>query len=288
MKIHAISTGRVKITRNWQVARGPDRLRLAYTLLDWRYTDWLPIYAWVIEHPEGLIVVDTGIPANANAPVLFPPYMFLVRRAARFEITPEEEIGPQMRALGFEPRDVRWVIQTHLHQDHDGGLDYFRTAEILVGRDEWIAARGLPGQLAGYLNWRWPLWLAPALVEFGPDPDGVFRGRYTLTEAGDVHLVPTPGHSRGHLSVLIDEGDDVIFIAGDASYTQDLLIADCVDGVAVNTALQHESHRRILNLATRRPTVYLPTHDPDAGRRLAERDIVPADGLQWVQLEGAA
>ena len=62
MKIHAISTGKVKITQNWQVAREGDPLRLAHTLFDRRFTDWLPIFCYVIEHPEGLIVIDTGIP----------------------------------------------------------------------------------------------------------------------------------------------------------------------------------------------------------------------------------
>jgi N-acyl homoserine lactone hydrolase len=54
----------------------------------------LPIYCYVIEHPEGLIIVDTGIPVTANAPILFPPWMPLVQWAARFRITAEREIGP--------------------------------------------------------------------------------------------------------------------------------------------------------------------------------------------------
>jgi N-acyl homoserine lactone hydrolase len=275
MNVHAISTGCVKITRNWQVGRGPGPLRLLFTLLDTRFTDWLPIYVWVVEHPEGLIVIDTGIPANANAPIIDPPFMRLVQRAAVFDIKgPDEEIGPQLRHLGFAPQDVRWVIQTHLHQDHDGGLAYFPKAEVLIARDEWEAAQGARGRQNGYLNWRWPKWLAPRLVDFGPDPEGIFRGRYTLTQAGDLHLVVTPGHSRGHLSVLLDEGERTVCFAGDASYTQALLLAGKVDGIAPDPAAERDSHQHLLRLAAQRPVVYLPSHDPDAARRLAEREAV--------------
>src|SRR5829696_5675892 len=115
MNVHLISTGQVKITQNWREGKGSGVLRLANTLLDRRFTDWLPIYCAVIEHPEGLMVIDTGISGDANAPVYFPPHIRLVQRAAPFQITPEQEIGAQMRARGLNPADVRWVVLTHLH-----------------------------------------------------------------------------------------------------------------------------------------------------------------------------
>lgn len=275
MLMHAISTGKVKITQNWQVGRGSGALRLINTLVDSRFTDWLPIYCWVIEHPEGLIVVDTGIPANANDPIWFPPHMRLLQRAAPFQIASgEEEIGPQLKRLGFSPDDVRWLLLTHLHQDHDGGIQYFRNAEVLISRTEWQAASGFKGRMGGYLNQRWS-WLKPKLIDFPPDHEGIFSGRFTLTERGDVHLVPTPGHSAGHLSVIVDEGTHQVIFAGDTSYTQDLLLAHSVDGVAVDAAAELDSQQRILTLAQAVPTIYLPSHDPDAERRLAQRDPVP-------------
>jgi len=51
MQIHAISTGAVKITQSWRVGRGAGIRRLAHTLFDRQFTDWLPIYCYVIEHP---------------------------------------------------------------------------------------------------------------------------------------------------------------------------------------------------------------------------------------------
>jgi N-acyl homoserine lactone hydrolase len=287
LNVHAISTGTTKITQNWRIARTTGPLRLAYTLLDNRFTDWLPIYCYVIEHPEGLIVVDTGIPANANDPIYFPPYMRLVQRAARFRITAGQEIGPQMRALGLRPEDVRWVVLTHLHQDHEGGLHYFRNAEVVIARAEWEAARGWKGRLAGYLNYRWPYWLAPSLIDFDTIPRGAFPRSYQLTRRGGVHLVPTPGHSAGHLSVLIEESTHVLCIAGDASYAQDLLIADTIDGIGPDPLAQRATHRRIMQFAAERPTVYVPSHEWDAARRLATREPISVDHTTWSALSEA-
>lgn len=274
MHIHAISTGTVRITESWRVGHGSYPARLLRTLADQRLTEALPIWCYIVEHPEGLIVVDTGIPANANDRVWFPPHMPLVQRAAPFQISGEhEEIGPQMRAKGLSPEDVRWVILTHLHQDHEGGLRHFPNAEFVVSRAEWAAAQGLKGRMMGYLNYRWPQAFMPTQVDFA-EHDPFFAGRYTLTQAGDVYLVPTPGHSRGHLSVIIENGDNTLFVAGDASYSQDLLLANALDGVSMNTAAAQATHRRILAYARQTPTVYLPAHEWDAQRRLSNQEIL--------------
>ena len=121
------------------------------TLLDKKWVQ-VPIYAWVIEHPEGVIVVDTGETARTAQKGYFPRWQpFLRQTSDKFLVSPEDEIGPQLKNLGIEPGDVRWVVLTHLHTDHAGGLHHFPRAEILVSRKEYAAARGLRGMLQGYL-----------------------------------------------------------------------------------------------------------------------------------------
>src|SRR2546421_13097313 len=68
MKIHAIQTGTVAITTKWREGAGHGQLRLVNTLLDREWTEPLPIYAFAIEHPEGVIVVDTGETARVSEP----------------------------------------------------------------------------------------------------------------------------------------------------------------------------------------------------------------------------
>jgi glyoxylase-like metal-dependent hydrolase (beta-lactamase superfamily II) len=101
-------------------------------------------------------------------------------------------------------------------------------------------------------------------------------GKVKITEswAGDVHLVPTPGHSPGHLSVILNEGDMSIIFAGDASYNEDLLLAGKPDGIGVDPQAQQETHKRILAYAEQQPTVYLPSHDPGSKVRLENRAAI--------------
>ena len=274
MIIHTIETGKVKITKNWRVGRGDGIKRMLNTLFDNEFTEWLPIYVWVIEHPEGLIVIDTGIPADAKKRIWFPPFMPLVQRAAKFKMTPEQEVGPRLRQLGFSADDVRWVVLTHLHQDHDGGLHHFPNAEFVVSRREWATAAGFKGRLSGYVNQRWPDWFQPRLVDVDQRPFGPFAGHHTLTQSGDIQLVPTPGHSLGHLSVILVEGHLSIVFAGDASYTEDLLIARKADGIGVDPHAQQDTHMNILAYAEQHPTIYLPSHDPGSKERLENRTII--------------
>jgi glyoxylase-like metal-dependent hydrolase (beta-lactamase superfamily II) len=271
MNIHVIETGKVKITENWRVGRGEGVKRLINTLFGSEFSGWLPIYVWIIEHPEGLIVIDTGIPAEANKRIWFPPFMPFVQRAAIFDMTPEQEVGPQLQQLGLSPDDVRWVVLTHLHQDHDGGLHHFPKAEFIVSRREWEAAIGFQGRMNGYLNQRWPTWFQPRLVDFDQTPFGSFSVQYTLTQSGDIRLVSTPGHSPGHLSVILVEGALSIMFAGDASYTEGLLIAGKTDGIGVDPQAQRDSHKKILAYAEQNSTIYLPSHDPGSKERLINR-----------------
>lgn len=70
MKVHAIQTGTVAVRPRQQRGEGRGAARLARVLMDRSWTDPLPIYAWLIEHPEGLIVVDTGETARVNDRVI--------------------------------------------------------------------------------------------------------------------------------------------------------------------------------------------------------------------------
>jgi glyoxylase-like metal-dependent hydrolase (beta-lactamase superfamily II) len=198
--------------------------------------------------------------------------MPLVQRAAPFQVTAEDEIGVQMRRRGFDPADVRWVVLTHLHQDHDGGLRSFPNAEIVVARGEWAAGRGLGGRMRGYFNWRWA-GLQPRLIDFADG--GYFSFGASERLAAGVRLVPTPGHSAGHLSVVVEDGARAVFLAGDSAYSQDLLLRDTVDGVGPDPAAQRDTHRRILSFAAQVPTIYLPSHDPDSENRLALGETLP-------------
>jgi N-acyl homoserine lactone hydrolase len=274
MKIHAIQTGTVAITTAWREGIGHGRRRLLHTILDRQWTEPLPIYAFAIEHPEGVIVVDTGENVRASRPGYFTRWHPGVR-AFREWVEPEQEIGPQLERLGIQPGDVRWVVMTHLHTDHAGGLVHFPNNEILVTRTELEFASGVRGRMRGYVaNTHWSAWFRPTVLELEPEPLGPFPQSLRLTEAGDVTLVPVPGHTPGQIGVLVDEGDQTVFLAGDSSYTQDLMLRGKVDGVGSDDEAERLTHERIRTYAAVNPTVYLVAHDPDTSVRLAERHLI--------------
>jgi N-acyl homoserine lactone hydrolase len=275
MKIHAIQTGTVALTTAWREGVGHGRRRLVHTMLDRHWTEPLPIYAFAIEHPEGVIVVDTGETAAASQPGYFPRWHPIFRLAVREWIEREQEIGPQLELLGIRPADVRLVAMTHLHTDHAGGLHHFPDTEILVTRAEISYAAGLLGRLRGYPNGRWPGWFRPTAVDLGPEPYGPFPQSRRLTEAGDVILVPLPGHTPGHAGVIVEDGDRTVLLAGDSSYTQAALLSGSVDGVGPDEAGQRATQERIRAYAAAHPTVYLVAHDPETGARLDERRVIP-------------
>jgi glyoxylase-like metal-dependent hydrolase (beta-lactamase superfamily II) len=277
MNIHAIKTGTVAVKESQRNGGDRSRRSLLRVMADSRWTEPLPIYAWLIEHPEGLIVVDTGETARVSEPGYFPRWHPYFRFGVREWVAPAQEIGPQLHALGFSPHDVRWVVLTHFHTDHAGGLGHFSTGEILATRADYAHSRGLRGSVRGFLPQRWPDRFAPTLIEHQDGPFESFVQSTALTQAGDVHLIPTPGHTAGHMSVALEDGDQVIVFAGDASYTEQNMVGGVPDGVSPSMKAARDSLARLRRLAVARPTVYLPTHDPGSGARLAARQTVRAN-----------
>jgi N-acyl homoserine lactone hydrolase len=169
---------------------------------------------------------------------------------------------------------VKQVVLTHLHVDHDGGLAHFPHSEILVARGELRTASGWAGRLRGYLPNRWPSWFSPVPLDLAAEPWGPFAASRRLTRAGNVVAVATPGHTADHLSVVVEDEGPTVFLAGDTSYDERRMLAGQVDGVSANDDVAGVTLDAIKRLARTRPTIYLPTHDPEAAGRLTSRRLV--------------
>ena len=208
VRISVFSTGRARRKR---AARGVRR----YFADDWA-DDTLPVNVFLIEHPDGLCLVDAGQTSEAASDGYFPGwYPFF--RLARFELGPRDEAAAQLVAAGYDVTAVRWVVLTHMHTDHVGGVGAFRDADVIVARAEWEPAQGLGGRLRGYLPQRWPRELHPRVVDFTGPGVGPFPGSHDVAGDGRLLFVPLPGHTRGHAALLVRDGAGPSHLcAGDA------------------------------------------------------------------------
>lgn len=92
VRLHAVRTGLVQVRRAQRESRGNGLARTANMLFDDQWTEWLPIYTWIIEHDEGLILVDTGETARVHERGYHPLWHPFYRRAARFSIHPDSTL----------------------------------------------------------------------------------------------------------------------------------------------------------------------------------------------------
>jgi len=187
----------------------------------------VPIVAFLVEHPSaGPILIDTGFHGsvatgsrserNAN----LGPIGRVVGGGIR--MGPEQTVAAQLKTRGIDPTDVRLIVMTHLHFDHASALSDFPGATVLVSEPEWRAARRRGSSLRGYSAVQFDPRQTYRTVDFsGPPtvPRGSFAQTLDLLGDGSLILAFTPGHSDGHMSVILHLGSREALIAGDAIYT---------------------------------------------------------------------
>jgi N-acyl homoserine lactone hydrolase len=271
--IVALTTGQVRIHDDMHRGRGPNLVRRARILRKGPMGRELPIHAWLIDHPtEGRILVDTG-ETHAARDASF----------AEFTVAREDELDHQLRDVaGIAPEDVDRVILTHVHGDHADGLPHVAHAPAFASAHELEVTASLGARATRRLTGQ-PLpepFVVQPLTLDGPAV-GAFPASTPLTDDGRVIAIPTPGHTPGHLAVLVVQPDHHVLIAGDACYDLTQLEDLQVDGVSPKASVAKDTMKRILAHAAGHPTVVLPSHDRDAARRLAAAEVlrrrVPGD-----------
>lgn len=232
-----------------------------------------PCLAFIVRHPDaGTILVDTGFHPDAigDRRKDFGLPMSVMFSGLR---TPDGSFDQQLRASGVEPESVERVVMTHLHVDHTSGMRLLPNARFTVSRAEWGAATGTGAGAKGFVGHHLPDESRVDLVEFKDEgePHGPFSRTVDLLGDGSIRLVSTPGHTPGHLSLLLRvSGGRTVLLVGDAAYTLRNVREEILPLLTASDTAYRTSLREIAAFAEQRTGATLvPSHDPDAWRTLS-------------------
>jgi len=168
----------------------------------------LPIPAYLIEHPEGTALFDTGMHPDCQ----HDPAGRVGERTAglfEFDFHPGEEISARLEAVGRDPAKIDLVINSHFHFDHVGGNALVPNATMLVQRREWDA--GMDPDSAAKRGFD------PRDFDLGHKLR-LIDGEHDVFGDGSVVCLPTYGHTPGHQSLKLRLASGDIVLAADSCY----------------------------------------------------------------------
>ncbi|HEY0779998.1 MAG TPA: MBL fold metallo-hydrolase [Gemmatirosa sp.] len=215
----------------------------------------------LVEHDDGLVLVDTGLGNKEDAKFR---EIYGLDNAGGGERTWLED---GLRALGHATTDVRVVVNTHLHFDHAGGNTYrdgdgtvrltFPGARHVVQRGEFAYATHTNERTAAS-------YLAPNFVPVADAGGFDFLDGEADVVPG-IRVVPTPGHVPFHQSVLVESGGETLCFLGDLVPTAAHLPLPWIMGYDVEPLVTLESKRALLGRAAADGWLVVFEHDPEVG-----------------------
>ena len=223
----------------------------------------VPVSAYLISHPEGPVLVDTGWHTDVRTDerghlgrVLSS--MFDARLPDGAAVT------EQLAARELTPADLASVVITHMHSDHVSGLDLVRDApEILVSERALADATSRFSQnrfLAGNM------WDGIEFSPFGFEESGLgpFGRSYDLFSDGAIQLVWAPGHDEGQIAILARTDEGWVLLTSDVIYGRQSLQDGTIPGLTTDREAARTSLEWVRSVAGHSDCVaVLPNHDPN-------------------------
>jgi N-acyl homoserine lactone hydrolase len=232
----------------------------------------IPIPAFLVEHPAaGLALIDSGLHSSVAVKPRENFGRVTVMAFRDLQMEGSQAVPAQLRERGLEPSAVRTVVMTHLHVDHASGISEFPQATFVVSRAEWEAATS-QGPTHGYVTRQFDHAFDYRLLDFGgsgPESFAGFARSFDLFGDGSVRAVYTPGHSLGHMSVVLRTARGEVLVAGDAMYLRRTLEDTHLPHRIEDEHLFRRSLREIRQYATETPgALIIPGHDWEAWQKL--------------------
>ncbi len=237
----------------------------------------------VIEHPrEGVVLFDTGY-TNAffEQTRRFPERLYSMMTPVN--VSNEQSAVSQLQRRGIQQKDVRHIVLSHFHADHIAGLGDFPFAQFHYSQEAYEPLRQMSrlrqvtkGFLSGLVP---PDFLARSnaysMAQLASSSTGCppFPSGFDLFDDSRIMLIPLPGHTIGHLGILVRDGANSAFFIGDASWHEDNFLKNQPPKRIVLSLLgDYPSYRRTLenlrSMAEMQPhTAIVPCHCSAANSR---------------------
>jgi glyoxylase-like metal-dependent hydrolase (beta-lactamase superfamily II) len=209
-----------------------------------------PVPFYVLDHPDGVALFDCGLHTDMADPE--DGYRQALRSQGQdVTFAPDETVTAHLERLDIDPARVQWVVLSHLHFDHAGGLHQIPNATLVVQRREWEA--GFEREVAA------KYFLPRRYFDLGHEVRLV-DGEHDLFGDGSAVCVPSFGHTPGHQSLRVRNAQGDHILVGDACYN-----CEVVETRDFPTFADHAAMNRSLDglLAMREAdTVMVFGHDP--------------------------
>ncbi len=207
----------------------------------------IPVPFYLIVHPNGLALFDTGMKLD-NWPAQF-------RKDG--DQRPEQMIDTQLAKLGYRPDDIKYVIMSHLHLDHAGGMPLFPKSTFIVRKSELKAAWWPERFQVHYIFDDYKE--TRSFDYFELDDTEAFD----VFQDGSVICIDTKGHSQGHQSLIVNLPKSGRYVlTADAAAMAEILDEGVLPAVAWNAEESLRSLRKVQHLKREGATIFM-AHDPD-------------------------
>ena len=211
----------------------------------------VPVPAFLIDHPKGKVLFDSGM--HPGAGVDAADRLGFAAKIFDVELAPEENVAARLAALGIDAREIRYLVNSHLHFDHTGGNALLPDAEIVVQKREWEAGRTAEMVQRNFYD--------PKDYDLGHRVLAV-DGEHDLFGDGRIVCLPTYGHTPGHQSLRVRLDSGTIVLASDACYFRRTLEQLHLPSVVFDRETMLASLRALRTMAERGERIFYG-HDPE-------------------------